>query len=120
MVQVSANSGSKTRKSPSTKTKVETKAAKPANNKAVAKSRFNAALEEAKAGAAALRAEASERAAAYRSQAQDKGGTLVAEARAYGRSEEHTSELQSLRRSPYAVFCLKKKNNTAQTHNNRQ
>src|SRR3546814_6665479 len=28
------------------------------------------------------------------------------------RSEEHTSELQSLMRSSYAVFCLKKKNNT--------
>src|SRR3546814_2839129 len=28
-----------------------------------------------------------------------------------GRSEEHTSELQSLMRSSYAVFCLKKKNN---------
>src|SRR3546814_7509916 len=27
------------------------------------------------------------------------------------RSEEHTSELQSLMRIPYAVFCLKKKNN---------
>src|SRR3546814_8975438 len=26
------------------------------------------------------------------------------------RSEEHTSELQSLMRSPYAVFCLKKTN----------
>src|SRR3546814_4633772 len=26
------------------------------------------------------------------------------------RSEEHTSELQSLMRTPYAVFCLKKKN----------
>src|SRR3546814_5295647 len=26
------------------------------------------------------------------------------------RSEEHTSELQSLMRSTYAVFCLKKKN----------
>src|SRR3546814_3653521 len=29
-----------------------------------------------------------------------------------GRSEEHTSELQSLMRISYAVFCLKKKNNT--------
>src|SRR3546814_5221204 len=29
----------------------------------------------------------------------------------HGRSEEHTSELQSLMRSSYAVFCLKKKNN---------
>src|SRR3546814_7155335 len=32
------------------------------------------------------------------------------------RSEEHTSELQSLMRIPYAVFCLKKKKqNTTQT-----
>src|SRR3546814_1355283 len=29
-----------------------------------------------------------------------------------GRSEEHTSELQSLMRISYAVFCLKKKKNT--------
>src|SRR3546814_8410267 len=28
---------------------------------------------------------------------------------AFGRSEEHTSELQSLMRISYAVFCLKKK-----------
>src|SRR3546814_2135504 len=28
------------------------------------------------------------------------------------RSEEHTSELQSLMRISYAVFCLKKKHNT--------
>src|SRR3546814_9501917 len=34
------------------------------------------------------------------------------------RSEEHTSELQSLMRISYAVFCLKKKNNNQniQTH----
>src|SRR3546814_10028333 len=32
------------------------------------------------------------------------------------RSEEHTSELQSLMRSSYAVFCLKKKKNTTK-HN---
>src|SRR3546814_8423511 len=31
--------------------------------------------------------------------------------RRFPRSEEHTSELQSLMRSSYAVFCLKKKNN---------
>src|SRR3546814_2212718 len=30
------------------------------------------------------------------------------------RSEEHTSELQSLMRTSYAVFCLKKKKNTYQ------
>src|SRR3546814_6232788 len=29
-----------------------------------------------------------------------------------GRSEEHTSELQSLMRISYAVFCLKKKTST--------
>src|SRR3546814_7182415 len=31
------------------------------------------------------------------------------------RSEEHTSELQSLMRISYAVFCLKKKKTTIQT-----
>src|SRR3546814_8599127 len=31
-----------------------------------------------------------------------------------GRSEEHTSELQSLMRISYAVFCLKKKKETEQ------
>src|SRR3546814_4756819 len=31
-----------------------------------------------------------------------------------GRSEEHTSELQSLMRISYAVFCLKKKNTRTQ------
>src|SRR3546814_3648117 len=33
------------------------------------------------------------------------------------RSEEHTSELQSLMRISYAVFCLKKKNKSVK-HNN--
>src|SRR3546814_3701510 len=32
------------------------------------------------------------------------------------RSEEHTSELQSLMRISYAVFCLKKKRNTTIIH----
>src|SRR3546814_8357865 len=32
--------------------------------------------------------------------------------RGFGRSEEHTSELQSLMRISYAVFCLKKKKKT--------
>src|SRR3546814_3863311 len=32
------------------------------------------------------------------------------------RSEEHTSELQSLMRIPYAVFCLKKKKKTKNQH----
>src|SRR3546814_5279019 len=34
------------------------------------------------------------------------------------RSEEHTSELQSLMRTSYAVFCLKKKKNKKQHHKN--
>src|SRR3546814_8255247 len=34
---------------------------------------------------------------------------------AAARSEEHTSELQSLMRTSYAVFCLKKKNNKSRT-----
>src|SRR3546814_8649968 len=34
------------------------------------------------------------------------------------RSEEHTSELQSLMRISYAVFCLKKKKKTNQTNKN--
>src|SRR3546814_4213269 len=33
------------------------------------------------------------------------------------RSEEHTSELQSLMRISYAVFCLKQKKQTRQTNN---
>src|SRR3546814_8802822 len=39
------------------------------------------------------------------------------------RSEEHTSELQSLMRISYAVFCLKKKktiNNTIKSHHTTQ
>src|SRR3546814_4223678 len=41
----------------------------------------------------------------------DAPGKVVAGAGAPARSEEHTSELQSLMRISYAVFCLKKKNN---------
>src|SRR3546814_4544572 len=42
----------------------------------------------------------------------DVGGVIgihCAEERGLARSEEHTSELQSLMRISYAVFCLKKK-----------
>src|SRR3546814_7094792 len=35
----------------------------------------------------------------------------------FDRSEEHTSELQSLMRISYAVFCLKKKNKVIKRHN---
>src|SRR3546814_6884271 len=43
---------------------------------------------------------------------------LGGEPRLFGRSEEHTSELQSLMRISYAVFCLKKKNKTQARTNN--
>src|SRR3546814_8105398 len=36
------------------------------------------------------------------------------------RSEEHTSELQSLMRISYAVFCLKKKKNNTDNKSKRQ
>src|SRR3546814_4496400 len=38
------------------------------------------------------------------------GTRLSPKAAVAGRSEEHTSELQSLMRPSYAVFCLKQKN----------
>src|SRR3546814_7362172 len=42
----------------------------------------------------------------------DRITQIASEGGAFGkRSEEHTSELQSLMRISYAVFCLKKKNN---------
>src|SRR3546814_8867153 len=45
-----------------------------------------------------------------RSRIHDPGDWTIAVIR---RSEEHTSELQSLMRTPYAVFCLKKQINTS-------
>src|SRR3546814_1039820 len=40
--------------------------------------------------------------------------------RAVKRSEEHTSELQSLMRISYAVFCLKKKNTINPKYNSQK
>src|SRR3546814_4338625 len=82
--------------------------------------------------AAALRAAASaSAAAAARGESQDAGrhggGDEDASShisllrgmrtRPRGRSEEHTSELQSLMRISYAVFCLNKKNIRRPLHN---
>jgi len=53
-------------------------------HRAEAKSRFNAAVNEAKAGAAALKAEATERAGVYREQAGRKSKDWATEAKAYG------------------------------------
>src|SRR3546814_9858506 len=55
---------------------------------------------------------------ALREQAQISGYTVVDAATV--RSEEHTSELQSLMRISYAVFCLKKKQKQTQNTIQRQ
>src|SRR3546814_7416951 len=78
-----------------------------------------AGLDELRAGAApALHAEGDDGAAALRHEAAPQ--RMVGMLRQIGvqhpghrglRSEEHTSELQSLMRISYAVFCLKKKRN---------
>src|SRR3546814_9731146 len=48
-------------------------------------------------------------------------GALLAEVRAeMDRSEEHTSELQSLMRISYAVFCLKKKKKETSTQTTKE
>src|SRR3546814_9213850 len=52
----------------------------------------------------------------YRSHADPRAGGSPPR-RARYRSEEHTSELQSLMRISYAVFCLKKKNKPQQNRN---
>src|SRR3546814_7958679 len=52
--------------------------------------------------------------AAYSNRVRDAFG--AAPERIAGRSEEHTSELQSLMRISYAVFCLKKKKTQANPH----
>src|SRR3546814_700604 len=79
---------------------------------------FNAALAEARADAASARSKLAltrtnfaraERLIVDDAISQSDVDQLSAEVRA-ARSEEHTSELQSLMRISYAVFCLKKKN----------
>src|SRR3546814_8233733 len=45
-----------------------------------------------------------------------EAATGIDPATRYPRSEEHTSELQSLMRISYAVFCLKKKKQTQQNN----
>src|SRR3546814_2705303 len=45
-----------------------------------------------------------------------EGDVAPADRQVVGRSEEHTSELQSLMRISYAVFCLKKKKHHKQEY----
>src|SRR3546814_6339719 len=55
-----------------------------------------------------------------RSRARRTGADGARRCRTGRRSEEHTSELQSLMRISYAVFCLKKKTTNNITHNTKQ
>src|SRR3546814_5401101 len=50
----------------------------------------------------------------------DMAETLITRSYETLRSEEHTSELQSLMRISYAVFCLKKKNKKTTIHINKE
>lgn len=93
MAEASTTPNSKKTKKPKktvakTKTATEKVAAEntatDGENRSEAKTRFNAALEEAKAGAAALRAEGKDRAVAYRDQARGKSEDWIEEAKAYG------------------------------------
>src|SRR3546814_7764563 len=58
---------------------------------------------------AALSSQDQERPVSCNGLAGQRNKLTGAEARSIKRSEEHTSELQSLMRTSYAVFCLKKK-----------
>ncbi len=62
----------------------KTKKVEPVDNKTEAKAKFSKAIEEAKAGAAALGAEAKEKAEGYRDQAKAKSSDWVEDAKAYG------------------------------------
>lgn len=89
MAEATTAGGTKTAKTTTKKPATKKAAAKKVDpvatdNRTEAKSRFNAALEEAKAGAAALKAEAGERAGVYRDQAKTKSSDLMADARNYG------------------------------------
>src|SRR3546814_7401126 len=63
-------------------------------------------------------AEGEEAAAAAPQAAAEGEAKDAAEGEEKKRSEEHTSELQSLMRISYAVFCLKKKNKKDETTKN--
>src|SRR3546814_4451599 len=60
--------------------------------------------------------EAADRRVILRPVADEDRDVICLERLRHLRSEEHTSELQSLMRNSYAVFCLKKKNITNNQH----
>src|SRR3546814_1603136 len=60
------------------------------------------------------------RAASHRRHGRSARGCRPISTRRHSRSEEHTSELQSLMRISYAVFCLKKKKKNKNEHKSTQ
>jgi len=82
----------KTAARPAATAKAAPAVADTGDHRAEAKSRFNSALEEAKAGAAALKAEAADRAVAYRDQAKGRSQDWVADAKAYGEQAKGKSK----------------------------
>src|SRR3546814_3961922 len=78
------------------------------------------AADQAEADARAEQGAAQVEAERIRREGKRQRSKAVAAAAAAGvdvdRSEEHTSELQSLMRNSYAVFCLKKKTQQIRTH----
>jgi len=90
MAQSNAKTATKTTRT----RKPAAKAAAPKDNKTEAKAKFTKALEEAKAGAAALTAEAKSRAETYRSQATAKSSDWLEDAKTYGeQAKTKASEL---------------------------
>lgn len=84
MAETKAKGGSKPRKTAAKKTTTKKAETAAAQDSSESKSHFSSAIEEAKAGAAALRAEAGEKAVAYRERARDRSGALVEDAKAFG------------------------------------
>src|SRR3546814_4927729 len=76
------------------------------------KLRMRASAGEGYATALAVKARQAEFDAAYQDLFKRAAASASTPGAAPTRSEEHTSELQSLMRISYAVFCLKKKNTT--------
>src|SRR3546814_158745 len=86
-------------------------------NGATAPGGFTDALKSALEQVNGLQNQAGEAAASFeRGETTDIAGVMLAKQQAsVSRSEEHTSELQSLMRISYAVFCLKKKTKRTNT-----
>src|SRR3546814_4325574 len=93
---------------------LETNAELPEEDRAVADAK---AVNDA-ANTILLRARSRDSVTVFPPEAFDLAELSSIKMRSFFRSEEHTSELQSLMRISYAVFCLKKKKRTQKHENN--